>query len=235
MHVIRVLVLFFLSLLLCACHPVHHLSWTEEMATKIHLYGPSSRLSFIPYFQRANIPYPPKHLAILVFKDTMSMQIYARENAGWKFIRTFSILAASGTAGPKLHEGDDQVPEGIYHIIGMNPESHFLLSLQLNYPNDFDRFYAQVDNRANLGGDIFIHGNKRSIGCVAIGNENIEKLFPLVYEVGISNVKVIIAPNDFRIASPDYPAGMPSWTPILYDKLNEALSRFPSPSYAVSL
>lgn len=51
-----------------------------------------------------------------------------------------------GGPGPKLHDRDDhQVPEGIYNIVGYNPDSRFDLSLMLNYPNAFDQYHPELD------------------------------------------------------------------------------------------
>jgi len=71
-------------------------------------------------------------------------------------VADYRITAASGTAGPKLREGDRQVPEGIYRIVGLNPNSRYHLSMKLDYPNAFDRHQAARDGRARPGSDIFI-------------------------------------------------------------------------------
>jgi murein L,D-transpeptidase YafK len=98
--------------------------------------------------------------------------------------------------GPKLREGDRQVPEGVYRIASLNPNSRFHLSMEVNYPNDFDRAMAAKDGRVNLGGQIFIHGGTASIGCLAMGDAVIERLFVLVARVGRENVRVVIAPGE---------------------------------------
>jgi murein L,D-transpeptidase YafK len=97
-----------------------------------------------------------------------------------RLLKTFPILAQSGNPGPKHQEGDLQVPEGVYRIAVFNPESRFHLSLGLNYPNEADR--ARVDSR-KPGGDIYIHGSAVSIGCLAMGDEAIEQIFLLAYDV----------------------------------------------------
>ena len=76
------------------------------------------------------------------------------------------------------------------------------LSMKINYPNTFDKAQARRERRDNLGGDIFIHGNHLSVGCLAIGDDAIEELFSLSYAVGLRNIKVIIAPNDLRKGPP---------------------------------
>lgn len=91
------------------------------------------------------------------------------------------MLAASGGPGPKLREGDLQVPEGVYRLTAFNPNSSYHLSLRVDYPNAEDRAaedraVARSDRRTSLGGDIFIHGKAVSIGCLAIGDPGIEEL-----------------------------------------------------------
>ena len=194
---------------------------------RLAYYSFYSHSHLVDDFKRAGVSYPPKHLALLVFKQTKRMQMYANEQGRWRFIKTFSIKAASGDFGPKLYEGDHQVPEGIYRITALNPNSHFLLSMKLNYPNAFDRKQAQFANHHDLGSNIFIHGKARSIGCIAIGDRGIEQLFPLVSQVGMDHVQVIIAPDDLRYKKPAYGRVHPHWLPTLYHKIRLALSNFP--------
>src|SRR5204863_8498878 len=63
------------------------------------------------------------------------------------------------------------ISEGIYPIESLNPNSRFHLSLRIGYPNAFDRAQAAKEKRTNLGGDIMIHGNSVSIGCLAMGED----------------------------------------------------------------
>jgi murein L,D-transpeptidase YafK len=60
-------------------------------------------------------------------------------------IHRYPLLAASGVAGPKLRQGDKQVPEGVYGISFLNPNSRYDVSLRVNYPNAFDRQMAAKD------------------------------------------------------------------------------------------
>ena len=97
------------------------------------------------------------------------------------------------------------MPEGVYRIEYLNPNSSYHLSMKVDYPNAYDPAMAKRDGRTRLGGDIFIHGKDVSIGCVALGDRAIEELFTLVAETGTERVKVIIAPNDLRVARRDHP------------------------------
>ena len=134
-------------------------------------------------------------LRILVFKSERSVEVHA---PGWKAPRIYPMTAFSGTLGPKLREGDGQIPEGIYGIGYLNPNSSYYLSLKVTYPNASDRARAKADGRTNLGGDIMIHGKAATIGCVPVGDDAIEDIFYLASEVGIKNISVIIAPYDMR-------------------------------------
>jgi murein L,D-transpeptidase YafK len=110
------------------------------------------------------------------------------------FIKTYDICANSGTLGPKRHIGDGQVPEGCYFINNFNPYSNFYLSLGINYPNESDRIKG---GNVNLGGDIFIHGDCVTIGCIPITNFFIKELYLIcVYAKnnGQSNIPVHIFP-----------------------------------------
>ena len=199
----------------------------RSVADVLVKYGPAARSRLTPHFKRAGVAYPPKELAILGFKEEKRVAIWARDSGQWRFIRDYPILAASGQAGPKLREGDQQVPEGVYRIAHLNPNSSYHLSMKVNYPNAFDLRMAERDGRTRLGGDIFIHGKAVSIGCLAMGDRAIEELFTLVAETGHGRVKVLIAPNDLRARRPIVHAGTPAWAGGLYRTIAAALAAFP--------
>ena len=133
----------------------------------------------------------------------------------------------SGVSGPKLREGDRQIPEGFYSVIGLNPNSRFHLSMKIDYPNPFDLKMAKKEGRENPGTNIFIHGKAASIGCVAIGDKNIEELFVLTALTGKDSVKVKIYPNDIRNGGTFANCKVcPDWLPRLYEKLAEDQLRY---------
>jgi murein L,D-transpeptidase YafK len=143
-------------------------------------------------------------------------------------VRSYPILAASGRLGPKLRQGDKQVPEGLYRIESLNPNSRFHLALRVDYPNAFDQRQAARDRRSDLGGDIMIHGGAASIGCLAMGDEAAEDLFVLVAEVGKENVEVLLSPVDFREQPLPAVAGdLQDWTPELHSRIRARLEELP--------
>jgi len=201
-----------------------------SIAEQLTQYGPVARARLRPYFEKQNLTYPPSQIAFIGLKQEKILEIYARSGTNdFKRVRSYPILAASGGAGPKLREGDRQVPEGIYGIESLNPNSRFHLSLRVDYPNAFDREQAAREGRTNLGGDIMIHGSNVSVGCLAMGDEAAEDLFVLAADTGLKNITVILAPVDFRDEHKTVPASAksPAWMAGLYEKLRTQLKQFP--------
>jgi hypothetical protein len=201
--------------------------WTVEDV--LADFGDYAARKMRPYFAKAKVAYPPRGVVLLALKEEKKLELWASDGGGYRFIRNYDIQAASGKAGPKLRQGDRQVPEGVYRVVGLNPNSNYHLSMKLDYPNGFDLLHADEEGRYDPGGDIFIHGRAASIGCLAMGDETIEELFVLAAEVGKENVKVVIAPRDPRISPLDAQEfdGLPEWTPELYEMISievEALS-----------
>lgn len=159
----------------------------------------------------------------------MTLEVYAKGGSApeWRKILTYPILRASGKPGPKLREGDLQVPDGIYKVEFLNANSKFHLSLRLNYPNEFDLKHAKAEGRTQPGTDIMIHGSAVSIGCLAMGDEAAEDLFILAALTGRANVEIVIAPYDFRVKPISVPAGSPAWLRGLYQDIRVALRKYP--------
>lgn len=183
-------------------------------------------------FIESKVAWPPAEVSLVAIKSERVLELYARSSEGqdWQFVHSYPVLAASGDSGPKLRKGDKQVPEGVYGISFLNPNSRYHVSLRVNYPNKFDRDMAKLDGRTDLGGDIMIHGKAVSAGCLAVGDEAAEELFVLAAHVGLPNVKVIIAPTDFREETPEVASGQPKWLPTLYVDVASAMTPLKRPS-----
>lgn len=183
-----------------------------------------------PEFRRSGAPYPPRHLFLLAFKEEDVVELWAgsrRDDPKPVLVKRYAVLAASGGPGPKLLEGDLQVPEGFYRVLWLNPASSYHLSMKLDYPNAFDRARGREEGRTRLGGDIFVHGRDVSIGCLALGDRAIEELFVLAARVGVANVDFLIAPRDLRVKPAPAQHGQRPWVGRLWDDLASALRRFP--------
>ena len=198
----------------------------RTVADAVQEFGPAGEQRLAPYFERAGIAFPPESLTLIAIKDEKRLELWAEKDGAWIRIKDYEVKKASGRAGPKLNEGDEQVPEGFYRIEGLNPNSSYHLSLKLNYPNEFDLKQARLDGRTHLGGDIFIHGKAVSVGCLAMGDEAIEELFVLADRVGKDNISVVIVPQDFRARPWINDARTPSWINGLYADMSREMTRY---------
>lgn len=197
---------------------------------RVAMLEPAVDARLRPALVAAGLPYPPHYLAFLAFKDTRRLELYAKDHADdpWRLVRTYPIRGMSGQAGPKLREGDQQVPEGIYRIEFLNPNSRFHVSLRLNYPNPFDRAMARAEGRDSPGSDIMIHGASASVGCLAMGNDAAEDLFVLSARAGIDNTRVIVSPTDFRANAVPAADDQLPWVRNLYREIDAAIAGFPT-------
>lgn len=115
------------------------------------------------------------------FKQEAILEVWIKntDSKQYSLLKTYAICASSGTPGPKRRQGDGQVPEGFYEIASFQPQSNYHLALKVGYPNKSDRIKARS---ADPGGDIMIHGNCVTIGCIPIQDEPIEELYVLCVE-----------------------------------------------------
>lgn len=127
-------------------------------------------------FEAKNLSWPPQSLYIRSFKYDRLLELWVKSNAEDSFtlFKTYKVCMQSGSIGPKRSEGDNQVPEGFYYINEFNPRSNYHLALGLNYPNASDK---KLSATKNPGGDIYIHGNCVSTGCIAIQDVPIEEVY----------------------------------------------------------
>ena len=165
----------------------------------------------------------PKNLTLIGLKHEKVLEVWTKRKGKYLHLVSYPFTAFSGILGPKFKEGDKQIPEGIYGISLLNPNSKFHLSMRVNYPNKFDKKMAKQEKRTNLGGDIMIHGSNRTIGCIPIGNDNIEELYFLAQKVGIKNIKVILAPVDFRVMKVNIKNDKHPWLKDLYKNITKEM------------
>ncbi len=202
----------------------------KSVTERLNEYGPAVRDRLSPKFAAAGVPYPPSRILLAAFKLEKRLELYASDSDDrLRFIESYPVFGASGDLGPKLREGDHQVPEGAYVVDSLNPNSLFHLSLHVSYPSDFDRKMALDDGRNNLGGDIMIHGGSASVGCLALGDDAIEELFVLSAIVRLGRIAVLISPVDFRNRSIPTAVQLPAWSEQLYAPLRLAIQQLPLP------
>ena len=142
---------------------------------------------------RADQPLSPQMLALMQDKGTtpaapMLIRAYKKEaefeiwkmkgDGHYTLLKTYPMCRWSGQLGPKVREGDRQVPEGFYAITPaqMNPNSNYYLSFNVGYPNAYDRAHGRS------GASIMVHGACSSAGCFSMTDQQIAEIYAIARE-----------------------------------------------------
>ena len=118
-------------------------------------------------------------MLIRTYKKEAEFEIWKMRTDGkYVHVKTFPMCRWSGQLGPKVREGDRQVPEGFYTITPgqMNPNSAYYLSFNVGYPNALDRALGHT------GGSIMVHGVCSSAGCFSMTDEQIADIYAVARE-----------------------------------------------------
>jgi murein L,D-transpeptidase YafK len=138
-------------------------------------------------------PIPQKVLALMdsmgssqsapiifrAYKKEAEFEIWKQKTDGqYALLKTYPMCRWSGQLGPKMREGDRQVPEGFYSITPaqMNPNSTYYLSFNVGYPNAYDRALGRD------GGSIMVHGICSSAGCFSMTDPQIGEIYAVARE-----------------------------------------------------
>jgi murein L,D-transpeptidase YafK len=148
-------------------------------------------------FDRRNVAYRGFQMFIRAFKKEQLVEVWVKEagKESWSYLNSYDFCSSSGTLGPKRKEGDLQIPEGVYTINHFNPQSNFYLSLGISYPNASDKI---LSDPRKPGGDIYLHGNCVTIGCIPITDDKIKELYVMAVEArnnGQEKIPVHIFPT----------------------------------------
>lgn len=142
-------------------------------------------------------------IGFVIYKETAEFVVIcgdAGENSRdvrWREVESIPVCAMDFDYAPKRMEGDMRTPEGVYHINAFNTRSAYHLSLGINYPNAADRIRSRLAGvTGSLGGDIFIHGNCVTAGCIALTDPVIELVYYLAERaVNRGSIPVLIFPG----------------------------------------
>ena len=188
--------LFLLSASLCSSQETKSLRDLQWKFPRVRTASAEKDAILRERFQAKGLPYPPHAILLRAFKKEASLELWATAAADqlYVLVHEYNICTSSGVLGPKRRFGDEQVPEGFYELDWFNPQSNFFLSLHINYPNASDRILGY---KPNLGGDIFLHGNCASIGCIPITDDGIKEVYwlaVLVHSHGQQHLPIEIFP-----------------------------------------
>ena len=81
----------------------------------------------------------PNNILLVALKESRVLQVYIKDENGINLLKEYPFTGYSGKLGPKLKEGDRQIPEGVYNVEYLNPNSSFYLSIKIDYPNELDK------------------------------------------------------------------------------------------------
>jgi murein L,D-transpeptidase YafK len=150
---------------------------TDSNAPTLRSLQPLSQ-QMITEIERRNMS-KESPILVRIFKEESELELWKEDQSGrMALLKTYPICRWSGDLGPKFKEGDRQAPEGFYTITPslMNPNSSFYLSINMGYPNAYDR----ANNRT--GAFLMIHGDCSSRGCYAMTDEQIAEIYALARE-----------------------------------------------------
>lgn len=167
-----------------------------------------------------------------IIKNERCLEVWTKpkDKKIFHWFDTYFFCSYIGELGPKLKEGDFQIPEGFYKIDRFNPKSEFHMSMGINYPNKADRIRSKAMGNENPGSDIFIHGSCVTVGCIPVGDELIQELYVMAVEAinaGHTTVPIHIFP--FRLTDKNF-AKIKVEMPEKYEKY-ESLWRNMQPAY----
>lgn len=118
-------------------------------------------------------------ILVRAYKQESEIEIWKQTGSGkYALLKTYPVCRWSGQLGPKVNEGDRQVPEGFYSVSAsqLNPNSQFYLSYDIGYPNAYDRSLGRS------GGNIMVHGSCTSRGCFAMTDEQVAEIYAVTRE-----------------------------------------------------
>lgn len=134
---------------------------------------------------------------IRMFKAPSVLEVWIKQGDKFALFKTYPICTYSGKLGPKTKEGDYQAPEGFYNVQpdSLNPHSRYHISFNLGYPNQYDQ------SNGYTGNALMVHGKCVSIGCYAMGDDNIEEIYALIvmaFKHGQKSIHVNIFPFELE-------------------------------------
>ena len=84
----------------------------------------------------------PNEIILAAFKEEQTLQIYSKAYNRIHFIKEYPFTAFSGELGPKLKEGDRQIPEG-YKVMSIPKETGVKL------PDNGGSYIYKVQHKGN--------------------------------------------------------------------------------------
>lgn len=119
---------------------------------------------------------PRNGVHLRIFKEEGLVEVWIADGDIHRLFESHPICRFSGDLGPKLREGDGQSPEGFFTVgsAALNPNSAHFVSFDLGFPHAGDRA------KGRTGSLLMVHGGCLSVGCYAMTDAGIARIYPLV-------------------------------------------------------
>ncbi|MBN1414941.1 MAG: hypothetical protein JW973_07565 [Bacteroidales bacterium] len=132
--------------------------------------------AFLHILDAKNININNLEIFLRIYKSEGVLELWGKEKQenAFSLLKEYPVCRSSGHAGPKRRQGDCQVPEGFYEIVNYNPWSSYYLSLSIDYPNAADKI---LGDQRQPGGNICIHGDCVTIGCIPLTDNGIKEVY----------------------------------------------------------
>jgi len=132
-----------------------------------------------------------RETADFVYVDKSESKLYLSKDG--VIFKEYRVTFGMNPIGPKIQEGDNRTPEGLYMLDYKKENSDFYKSIHISYPNREDLRRARQLG-VDPGGDIMIHGLRQDLvpyeylmnefnwtnGCIALTNQDVEDLWNYV-------------------------------------------------------
>lgn len=178
--------------------------------------------TYMRWCREAGVIYPPDCVVLQVFKREMTTRIWAGnsdKDSQLRLVQEIPVCALGFCPGPKRTQGDSRTPEGFFTAVfhGWSRYSYMWIDLDdldqpgqqnkgsafrmcLDYPNAYDGHLSRQAGHSRTGGDICIHGNCISDGCISYNNRDFLPVFAFAMHHDESRhgpLQVHIFPFDF--------------------------------------
>ena len=155
--------------------------------------------TFHQWCKEADVSCPPSCILLRTFKLEKECELWAGSGKDpLKLVKTLRVCSVDDVPGPKLIMGDGKTPEGFYESSELFGSPYWWMWMQLtpqsldepgepdngssfrlcvNYPNPADIARTRRLSGKSPGGEICIHGNCVTAGCISFQN----RVFMMAY------------------------------------------------------
>jgi murein L,D-transpeptidase YafK len=135
---------------------------------------------------------PVGRVSIVIDKSDYELSVY--DDKGW--YATYPVVFGNNSLSDKKMEGDNNTPEGTFHVIAKRVHEKWCRFMSLDYPTAESREKfnerkerGEIPANAKIGGGIGIHGTwphedfvidrykNWTMGCISMKNDDVEEVY----------------------------------------------------------